>query len=157
MLHKQLNTHEWLELPLPIRFKLIELFNIPRSSGTLVQDNTVISDGYTYKDLAHITVEKMQKYLQLGVENFDELFIVLVKQLKNDRAAELKATLPPVIDMTQEWLRLWTEQLVKLKQSATEQGLLHHVEELVRRIFEINKIQNVQTKTNKPTNRKKAK
>ncbi len=65
----QLNTVQWLSLPLETRNKLVEIFNIPRSSSTEVEDNRVVSDGYTHHDLAYITIEAMQGFLLDTVEN----------------------------------------------------------------------------------------
>lgn len=68
-----MTTTQWLGLSMPLRMKLKEVFVIPRSSGTHVQDNTIISDGHTHGDLAHITVEKMQTYLHSEETDFFEL------------------------------------------------------------------------------------
>lgn len=59
----QLNTVQWVSLPLETRLKLVDIFDIPRSGNTEVEDNKIITDGYTHQDLAHITIEKMQGFL----------------------------------------------------------------------------------------------
>lgn len=58
----QLTTTQWLALPMPIRMKLKEIFGIPRSQGTQLQDNVVLSDGHTHRDLERISIEAMQNY-----------------------------------------------------------------------------------------------
>lgn len=55
--------------------KLKGLFGINRSQGTVMQDNTVLSDGHTHNDLLAISVEKMQDYLGVKKEkDFYKLF-----------------------------------------------------------------------------------
>lgn len=63
MITYQLTTTQWLALPADVKTRLKELFAIPRSAGTQVNDNVVTSDGYTHADLAHITIDKMLDYL----------------------------------------------------------------------------------------------
>ena len=76
----QLTIPQWLELSWEIRHELIHIFNIPRSSGTETMNGKVISDGHTHADLKHITVEKMQAYLETVDKDFFGLFNdVLVK------------------------------------------------------------------------------
>lgn len=81
MLNAQLNTVQWVSLPINIRMRLVQLFNIPRSSGSLVEDNEVVSDGYTHDDLTRITVEKMQKLLDTDEKDFFRLFQSVVDTL----------------------------------------------------------------------------
>lgn len=79
----QLNTVQWISLPLEIRAKLVEIFNIPRSASTEVENNTVVTDGYTHKDLAVITVEKMQAFLLDTVEeDYFKLFHRVLDAIK---------------------------------------------------------------------------
>ncbi len=87
MLNAQLNTVQWVSLPIDIRMRLVQLFNIPRSSGSLVQDNKVVSDGYTHNDLMHISVEKMQKLLDTDEKDFFVLFEQVVKTLEQPATA----------------------------------------------------------------------
>ncbi len=88
MLNAQLNTVQWISLPITTRMRLVQLFNIPRSSGSLVQDNKVISDGYTHNDLLHISVEKMQKLLDTDEKDFFVLFEQVVKTLEQPTAVQ---------------------------------------------------------------------
>ncbi len=81
MLNAQLNTVQWVSLPINIRMRLVQLFHIPRSSGSLVQDNKVVSDGYTHDDLARITVEKMQALLDSDEKDFFKLFQMVTDSL----------------------------------------------------------------------------
>ena len=92
MLKHQLTIPQWLELPQEIKQKLILLFAIPRSSGESTVNNTVISDGHTHEDLAHITVDKMRVFL--GIENekdgFWELMEMTLKRVYAIQGQELK-------------------------------------------------------------------
>lgn len=60
--------------------KLKDLFGIPRSTGTVLQDNTVLSDGHTHADLSRITVEAMQEFVGKKEKDFYKLFdLTLIK------------------------------------------------------------------------------
>lgn len=59
-----------------------ELLNIPRSGGTIVEDNRMKSDGCTEKDLANITVIGMQKVLDSTEDNFFTLWGELIENVK---------------------------------------------------------------------------
>jgi hypothetical protein len=80
-MHTQLTTTQWLGLPSDVRRQLVETFGIPRSQGTHIQDNDVISDGYTHEDLAHITVPVMQMYLNSKETDFFVLFHEVLDEL----------------------------------------------------------------------------
>ena len=69
-----LSTHMWVSLPTEVRYKIRTLFNIPRSSNTVVDDGVVLTDGTTHADLSHLTVEKMQEYLGESSTDFHKLF-----------------------------------------------------------------------------------
>ena len=53
----------WIDLPKDVRQKLAEVFDIERTGITEIRDNTVISDGFTNKDLEAITLPKMTEYI----------------------------------------------------------------------------------------------
>lgn len=59
----QLTQTQWLALSAPVKARLKEIFAIPRSEGTHMVDNRVLSDGHNHRDLSLITIEKMQDYL----------------------------------------------------------------------------------------------
>ena len=82
MLNAQLTTPQWLSLPISTRMRLVQIFNIPRSQGSLVQDNKVMSDGYTHNDLMHISVEKMQKLLDSDEKDFFKLFADIIADIE---------------------------------------------------------------------------
>jgi len=82
MLNAQLTVPQWLSLPISTRMRLVQLFHIPRSQGSLVQDNKVMSDGYTHNDLMHISVEKMQKLLDSDEKDFFKLFSDIIADIE---------------------------------------------------------------------------
>jgi hypothetical protein len=85
----QINSVQWLSLPMPTRQRLIELFDIKRSGFTIVEDNVVRSDGHNDKDLAVITVEKMQEYLMDTVEtDYFALFRRILLSIKEEQEAK---------------------------------------------------------------------
>lgn len=83
----QLTTTQWLALPHETRMKLREVFHIPRSEGTIMQDNKVLSDGYNHRDLSVISIAAMQGYLgdtpDAGVE-FYALFDRVLDKIHAD-------------------------------------------------------------------------
>lgn len=94
----QLNTVQWISLPREVRLKLIEIFDIPRSSDTEVENNTVITDGYTHRDLATITVEKMQAYLlDTTEEDYFKLFHRVLGEIQIILDAEEAKKNPPIV------------------------------------------------------------
>jgi len=84
---------QWLELPYPVRSRLKIVFGIPRSAGTEVHNNIVISDGHTHLDLAHITVEAMQDFLKVKEADFHILLNRTIEKIWNEHEAELQANL----------------------------------------------------------------
>lgn len=76
-------TMYWLGLSHETRKKIAILLEIPRSGHTEVVDNRVVSDGYTPIDLAVVTLEKLQIFMQNKKEdNFMKLFEQLVKNVE---------------------------------------------------------------------------
>jgi hypothetical protein len=75
---------EWLCLSPRERMRMIEIFSIPKSEGVVMQDNTILSDGHTVKDLRAISIETMQKYL--GSQETE--FYRLLEAVKNKIAEE---------------------------------------------------------------------
>lgn len=82
MLQEHISTAQWLTLPLETRTRLVEIFDIPKSAYTVVEDNTVTSDGYMTEDLFAITKEKCQTYLDRASEE-DTLLSVFGMVIKS--------------------------------------------------------------------------
>lgn len=99
----QLNTTQWLALPMEVRMKLKDLFGIPRSTGTVLQDNTVLSDGHTHADLSRISVEAMQEFVGKKEKDFYKLFdLTLIKLAQKPPEAAVADEVKPQV--TQELL-----------------------------------------------------
>jgi len=71
----------WLGLSKETRLKLAELFDLSRSTFTHVEGNTVVSDGYSLRDLAGITKEKMQEYTGETHDDFYKLLEATIEKL----------------------------------------------------------------------------
>ncbi len=132
----QLSVHDWLALPMPVRQRLAEVFSIPRSTGTLVEGNTVKSDGHTYTDLQAITVGKMQEYLGSGYSSdttFEEYLNLTITKAED----EVKPTEAAVKTPTKEELLLleWGAVLNRLRGQAVEHGLDIQLIDLVKQTF----------------------
>lgn len=82
----QLTIPQWLDLPIDVRSRLKVVFGIPRSSGTMVEDNRVVTDGHTHPDLAFITPEKMQAYTGSKETEFFSLFEATLDKVMQDLA-----------------------------------------------------------------------
>lgn len=78
----RLFTYDWLQLPNEVRLKLVEIFKIPRSGGAVIEDNRVITDGYTQIDLDTITTLAMQAYLDTDETDFAILFKAVLKKIE---------------------------------------------------------------------------
>ncbi len=145
----QLSVHEWLKLPMDIRQKLRENFNIPKSQGVLVEDNEVKSDGTTYKDLGSITVEKMQTHLEREDSDFVSLFNEVVARLEDEVQPELPVELE--IDPQQLIIDKWELNLKQMKLEA-EGGMEFMLKSLIDRMFPriINQTHDVKAKRGRP-------
>ncbi len=142
----QVSVHDWLALPMRVRLKLREVFAIPKSQGTIVENNTVKSDGTTFNDLQHITLEKMKAYL--GTDgDFVELFNLCVEKLaEEDR--ELEPT--EKIDPTQALLEEWAMTLTRMQKQAESLGLQDHFATLIRRLYPNENARPKEAKKGKP-------
>ena len=94
----QITIPMWLELPQPLRNKLVEIFSLPRSGGTSISSfggvMKVDTDGYTHQDLAGISIPKMQDFLGSDETDFWKLLELTI----NKAEASLPEELKPVID-----------------------------------------------------------
>ncbi len=98
MFTENLTVLQWLGLPMKIRTKLAEMFEIPKSSYTTVEDNVVTSDGYSTADLLAITPEKCKQFLNSSYKSENNLMVLLgtiVKKLmEEEKKEEIKYTEP---------------------------------------------------------------
>jgi len=79
-----LNLHTWVSLPNEVRFKIRTLFNIPRSSNTVVNDGKIETDGVTPEDISHLTTDKMKTYLTSEETDFNKLFDLVVAKVVDE-------------------------------------------------------------------------
>lgn len=128
----QVTIPEWLKLGPETRQRLVREFEIPRSQGSMIEGNTVVSDGYTHKDLESITVEKMQVFLD-DPENKD--FISLFNKVV-ERIEEEKELVIPVEQMTREQLLLeeWTMGIGRFYSQAIFFNLVPQLLEVISKI-----------------------
>ena len=112
---------------MPIRMKLKELFSIPRSEGTFVENNRVISDGHNHKDLAYINVDNMQKYLNTDVKDFWQLYSMTLEKVYSEVNA---AQEEQIRNLDEEKAKRSEERLVALEALSNQMGSLMKEEKL---------------------------
>lgn len=81
-IEQQISVHDWLRLPAEVRGLFIEQFDIPRSSGTVIEDGKVSSDGHTYSDLNCINIKALQAFLGIKESDFAKLIRLTAKRLE---------------------------------------------------------------------------
>lgn len=91
-----LNIYHWVNLPLEVRGRIRSLFNIPRSSNTVVNDGKLETDGTTVEDFKHLTEEKMQVFLNSNLTDFHKLFDLTVAQVMDDIAQNRTSEFRPI-------------------------------------------------------------
>jgi hypothetical protein len=131
----QLSEPQWLQLDETIRRKLIQLFDIPQSGGRIIYASKLTSDGHTFKDLAVITIEKMQQYLGEGFEsdtNYFDLFENVVAKLKDDNKTLVEKEAKKI---ETENIARWLMVMRGMKQQALELNLYQQFSELIKEIF----------------------
>ena len=83
-----LSTSVWLSIPQETRWKIANIFGISRSSHFEVQDNRVISDGYTPSNLEGITVDAMQAFTNSKEDDFYKLFTKVIEKVEKNELKE---------------------------------------------------------------------
>jgi len=89
---------KWLDLPINIRHEIARIFSISKKNPTHVQDNVVVSDGYTVKDVeSALSVANIQDYLQDYVfDDINILFDTLVYRIENPIVLPPKEEIPDI-------------------------------------------------------------
>lgn len=85
-----LATTVWLEVKPETRRQIADIFGVPRSGGTIVENGHVMSDGYLPQDLKLISLEVMQGWLKTDVSDFYRLFQEVVFRLENPEEVRVK-------------------------------------------------------------------
>lgn len=93
-----LSIHMWVSLPNEVRYRIRTLFNIPRSSNTIVSDGVIETDGTTNEDFKALTIEKMQNYLGETSTDFHKLFDKVVAKIIEEMNPTKKESEPEIIN-----------------------------------------------------------
>lgn len=136
----KLSPNQWLEFSRPVRERLAEIFSIPKSKGALVENNKVLSDGYTFEDLTAITVPKMQEYLSSEELDFMQLLTNTVSkiQLEIDTADQEERTKLAESQRTTEvhtLLANWLDTLKRLNEQSIHYGMQSDLIVMVDQVF----------------------
>ena len=91
-----LNINIWLQQSREVRQKMASEFNIPRSSGVIVDGQRVTCDGHTVQDLSTLTVETLRNYTGLETNDFYEQFFKAVEMVKFDLITPPVAQIEPI-------------------------------------------------------------
>lgn len=78
----------WMQLNNEQRILMREVFNIPKSGGVVIQNNTMLTDGSNENDLKAISIESMQKFVASPDTNFEFLYnstLIKVDQMIKER------------------------------------------------------------------------
>lgn len=136
MLKPQLTTTDWVALPIEIRQQLVSIFNISKSGGREVTNgprgSQVISDGYTHKDLALITVLAMQNYLGSVDTDFYSLFQQVIERLEQNKEVNIDEIAKKV---ETENIAKWLMILRDVKNKAIELGLYDQFKALAQDVI----------------------
>ncbi len=89
-----LSLHTWVSLPNEVRYRIRALFDIPRSSNTVVSDGMIETDGTTAEDFKSLTISKMQTYLETTEDNFHKLFDLVVARVIDELENPVIITTP---------------------------------------------------------------
>lgn len=132
-----LSVAQWLSLPLDVRLKLVEIFQIPRSEGAHVQiggpeSTFATSDGRSIKDISLITVEKMQSYLHSTESDFYKLLGILVGSIQGtlQESSEVQA-----LRIKEGHLTKWSTLLTSMRLESKELGLYEEFNTLLKQLL----------------------
>ncbi len=89
-----ISLHTWVSLSSELRSRIRAQFNIPRSSHVVVNDGRIETDGTTPEDFKHLTVEKMQTFLNDKSDDLNYLFDKVVARIQD----EIEGKLPEIIE-----------------------------------------------------------
>jgi hypothetical protein len=127
----QLTKPQWLNIPLEMRIKLINIFKIPRSEATMTSGGTnsvILSDGHSHKDLESITIDKMQVYLGSQLTDFYQLFDKVLEKLNEDNKFSVEEESKKV---ETENIAKWLMIIKNIRSQAHELGLEEELNNLL--------------------------
>lgn len=143
-MEQQLSTYQWLQLPEHIRSQLVDIFKIPKSEGAFIQDNKVVSDGHTQRDLKAISIDSMQVFLASSETEFFKLFEAILAELnkkptnKNDYVDQFHE---------RRLLSMWRKELDLLRQNSIDEKLEHELLDLIKTTFNLSLYEQKTTET----------
>lgn len=82
-LKRQLVPYEWLQFPPEIKSLFKKWFNIPRTGGSMVVGDKVISDGHTIEDLSVVSLKSLQSFLHTDDDHWDNLLKMTINKMEN--------------------------------------------------------------------------
>ena len=139
----QLTQPQWLELSHEVRGKLIKIFDIPRTEPTKTTQGlipgkgvvtTVLSDGHSHKDLAHVTVERMQEFLgNYHLTDFFALFGEILNRIENEKDGGVVQDLGGTPALELDYVKVLTD----IKTKAQEKGDTDELLKYVKDVFQI--------------------
>lgn len=101
-----ITKRQWDDIPIDIRYKLIDIFGIPRTGIAIVESDVVKDDGRTEEDLAKgFEIHKMLDYLgdiYPPETTIDELFLKVIAKVQkpetdNTTTSEKEPLKSPII------------------------------------------------------------
>ena len=94
-----MNISMWVSLSQDVRNKIRGVLGIPRSGNVSVLDGRIETDGTTFEDFQHLTIEKMQEYTGDTHTDFYKLFDAVLAKVKEELNPIGKVdVIPPVVE-----------------------------------------------------------
>lgn len=121
-----LGVSQWVQLPDYVRRRIASLFGLIRTGGADVQNNILITDGFTEKDLSGITVLKMQELVHSEIDNYFELFDRVLEYVENERSGK-------AVELEEE--RLEREQKIQATAAQSAMETIAAISEAVKPII----------------------
>jgi hypothetical protein len=87
MLKTGLSVAQWLQIPMPIRLRMIGEFGLRRTNGAEVVDGRVVNDGYSESEINEkITMSKMQAFVESKETDFITLVNAVIAKITEELA-----------------------------------------------------------------------
>lgn len=131
-MERLLSQYHWLKLSNEERLAMRVAFGIPRTGGTIMEDNRLKSDGCTDSDLRKVNIESMQLFTGSKETDFDALYELSITKLREEIAekheeeekakheALMKETIAHSISLTTSLLDTISKLPLEAKQNIKE-------------------------------------
>lgn len=149
MIDVQLTQLQWIELSREVKDKLIDIFHIPRTEPTKInqglidgkQQTVVLSDGHSHKDLSVITVKAMQEYLgNYNLTDFYALFNEVLNRISTTQKVDSEASLRAEKEIIQKGMvEKWRITLEAMKTIADNGGINKEFADLINEYSNVQK------------------